>query len=112
MLVSERAAKCASFSVSFGAHTGIGTLPLVYYGTEEQKQRYLPKLATGEWLAAYALTEPQSGSDALGAKTTAVRHGDHYVVNGVKQFITNAGFADLFTVFVRIVDPPGSEGKF
>jgi alkylation response protein AidB-like acyl-CoA dehydrogenase len=112
MLVSGKAAKNASFSISYGAHTGIGTLPLVYYGTEEQKQRYLPKLATGEWLAAYALTEPQSGSDALGAKTTAVRQGDHYVVNGVKQFITNAGFADLFTVFVRIVDPPGSEGKF
>ena len=114
MLVSERAAKCASFSVSWGAHTGIGTLPLVYYGTEEQKRRYLPKLATGEWLAAYALTEPQSGSDALGAKTTAVPTADgrSYVVNGVKQFITNAGFADLFTVFVKVVDAPGSDGKF
>jgi len=114
MLVSERAAKCASFSVSWGAHTGIGTLPLVYYGTEEQKRRTLPKLASGEWLAAYALTEPQSGSDALGAKTTAVPTADgrFYVVNGVKQFITNAGFADLFTVFVKVVDPPGSEGKF
>jgi alkylation response protein AidB-like acyl-CoA dehydrogenase len=114
MLVSERAAKCASFSVSWGAHTGIGTLPLVYYGTEDQKRRYLPKLATGEWLAAYALTEPQSGSDALGAKTTAVPSADgrFYVVNGVKQFITNAGFADLFTVFVRVVDTPGSDGKF
>src|SRR5881409_927603 len=100
MLVSERGALCASFSISWGAHTGIGTLPIVYYGTETQKQRYLPKLATGERLAAYALTEPQAGSDALAARTTAVRHGDHYVVNGVKQFITNAGFADLFTVFV------------
>ncbi|MGH7897956.1 MAG: acyl-CoA dehydrogenase family protein, partial [Candidatus Binatia bacterium] len=114
MLVSERAAKCASFSVSWGAHTGIGTLPLVYYGSAEQKARLLPKLATGEWLAAYALTEPQSGSDALGAKTTAVPTADgrFYVVNGVKQFITNAGFADLFTVFVKVVDPPGSEGRF
>src|SRR5207245_6073917 len=72
MLVSERGALCASFSVSWGAHTGIGTLPLVYYGTEAQKQKYLPRLATGEWLAAYALTEPGSGSDALRAKTPAV----------------------------------------
>jgi alkylation response protein AidB-like acyl-CoA dehydrogenase len=114
MLVSERAAKCASFSVSWGAHTGIGTLPLVYYGSEEQKRRYLPKLATGEWLAAYALTEPQSGSDALGAKTTAVLSQDRrfYVVNGIKQFITNAGFADLFTVFVKVLDTSGSDGKF
>src|SRR5439155_12108744 len=72
MLVSERGALYASFSVSWGAHTGIGTLPIVYYGTEAQKQRYLPRLATGEWLAAYALTEPGSGSDALGAKTRAV----------------------------------------
>ncbi|MCC6847001.1 MAG: acyl-CoA dehydrogenase family protein [Deltaproteobacteria bacterium] len=104
MLVSERAAKCASFSVSWGAHTGIGTLPLVYYGTAEQKARYLPKLATGEMLAAYALTEPGSGSDATGARTTAVLapDGSHYVLNGVKQFITNAGFADLFTVFAKI----------
>ncbi|MCC6765967.1 MAG: acyl-CoA dehydrogenase family protein [Deltaproteobacteria bacterium] len=104
MLVSERAAKCASFSVSWGAHTGIGTLPLVYYGTGEQKARYLPKLATGEMLAAYALTEPGSGSDATGARTTAVLtpDGSHYVLNGVKQFITNAGFADLFTVFAKI----------
>src|SRR6476469_1711832 len=72
MLVSERGALCASFSVSWGAHTGIGSLPLVYYGTEGQKKRYLPRLATGEWLAAYALTEPQAGSDALAAKTRAV----------------------------------------
>ncbi|MEB2283777.1 MAG: hypothetical protein B6D46_16025 [Polyangiaceae bacterium UTPRO1] len=104
MLVSERAAKCASFSVSWGAHTGIGTLPLVYYGTDEQRARYLPKLATGEMLAAYALTEPGSGSDATGARTTAMlaADGSHYVLNGVKQFITNAGFADLFTVFAKI----------
>ena len=104
MLVSERAAKCASFSVSWGAHTGIGTLPLVYYGTAEQKAQYLPKLASGEMLAAYALTEPGSGSDATAARTTAVLSpdGKHYVLNGVKQFITNAGFADLFTVFAKI----------
>jgi alkylation response protein AidB-like acyl-CoA dehydrogenase len=104
MLVSERGALCASFSVSWGAHTGIGTLPLVYYGTEEQKQRYLPKLATGEWLAAYALTEPQAGSDALAAKTRAVLDpdGKNYRLTGTKQFITNAGFADLFTVFAKV----------
>jgi alkylation response protein AidB-like acyl-CoA dehydrogenase len=104
MLVSENAAKVASFSVSWGAHTGIGTLPLVYYGTAEQKARYLPKLASGEMLAAYALTEPGSGSDATAARTTAVAtpDGKSYVLNGVKQFITNAGFADLFTVFAKI----------
>jgi alkylation response protein AidB-like acyl-CoA dehydrogenase len=104
MLVSERGALCASFSVSWGAHTGIGTLPLVYYGTEEQKQHYLPKLATGEWLAAYALTEPGAGSDALAAKTRAILEpgGGTYRLTGTKQFITNAGFADLFTVFAKI----------
>ncbi len=103
MLVSERGALCASFSVSWGAHTGIGSLPLVYYGTEAQKQRYLPKLATGEWLAAYALTEPGSGSDALAAKTRAVPQPDgSYRLTGTKQFITNAGFADLFTVFAKV----------
>ncbi len=104
MLVSERGALCASFSVSWGAHTGIGTLPLVYYGSEEQKQHYLPKLATGEWLAAYALTEPQAGSDALAAKTRATLEpaGDAYRLTGTKQFITNAGFADLFTVFAKV----------
>jgi alkylation response protein AidB-like acyl-CoA dehydrogenase len=103
MLVSERGALCASFSVSWGAHTGIGTLPLVYYGTEAQKRRYLPKLASGEWLAAYALTEPQSGSDALNARTRAVCQPDgSYRLTGTKQFITNAGFADLFTVFAKV----------
>ncbi|MEW6267759.1 MAG: acyl-CoA dehydrogenase family protein [Thermodesulfobacteriota bacterium] len=103
MLVSERGALCASFSVSWGAHTGIGTLPTVYYGSEEQKRRYLPKLATGEWLAAYALTEPGSGSDALGAKTVAERQPDgSFRLTGTKQFITNAGFADLFTVFAKV----------
>jgi alkylation response protein AidB-like acyl-CoA dehydrogenase len=104
MLVSERAAKCASFSTSWGAHTGIGTLPLVYYGTPSQKTQYLSRLASGELLAAYALSEPSAGSDALAAKTTAVLTPDrtHYVLNGVKQFITNAGFADLFTVFAKV----------
>src|SRR5262249_40107383 len=102
MLVSERGALCASFSVSWGAHTGIGTLPIVYYGSEAQKGLYLPRLASGEWLAAYALTEPGSGSDALAARTQAVRVGDGWRLTGVKQFITNAGFADLFTVFAKV----------
>jgi alkylation response protein AidB-like acyl-CoA dehydrogenase len=106
LLVSERAAKVGSFSVAWGAHTGIGTLPIVYYGSEAQKQHYLPRLATGAWLAAYALTEPDSGSDALAAKTTARREGEHWVLSGTKQFITNAGFADLFTVFAQ------ADGKF
>ena len=104
MLVSERGALCASFSVSWGAHTGIGTLPIVYYGTEAQKQRYLPKLASGEWLAAYALTEPQAGSDALaiGTRATLDPTTRTYRLSGTKQFITNAGFADLFTVFAKV----------
>src|SRR5256712_902954 len=103
MLVSEHGALCASFSVWWGAHTGIGTLPLVYYGSEAQKQVFLPRLATGEWLAAYALTEPGSGSDALAAHTRAVREPDGgWRLDGVKQFITNAGFADLFTVFAKV----------
>src|SRR3989441_13228087 len=102
MLVSERGALCASFSVSWGAHTGIGTLPLVYYGSEAQKQAFLPRLATGEWLAAYALTEPGSGSDALAARTVATPEDGGYRLTGTKQFITNAGFADLFTVFAKV----------
>ena len=104
LLVAASASECASFSVSMTAHTGIGTLPLVFYGTDEQRRRYLPKLATGELLGAYALSEPGSGSDALGAKTRAVLSADGrtYRLNGVKQFITNAGFADLFTVFAKV----------
>ncbi|GCF06439.1 acyl-CoA dehydrogenase family protein [Dictyobacter arantiisoli] len=94
----------ASFSVAFGAHTTIGTLPIVYYGTEEQKQQYLPKLASGEWISAYALTEPGVGSDAMGLSTHAKlsEDGTHYILNGTKQWISNAGFADLFVVFARI----------
>ena len=104
LLVAAHAADCASFSVSLNAHTGIGSLPLVFYGTDEQRARYLPRLATGDWLAAYALSEPSSGSDALGAKSRAVLSADgrFYRLNGVKQFITNAGFADLFTVFAKV----------
>src|ERR1700751_1898606 len=104
-IISDRMSMLASFSVAFSAHTGIGTLPIVWYGTDAQKQKYLPKLATGEWLAAYALSEASSGSDAMNIRTRAVKDGDHYVLNGEKMWITNAGFADLFTVFAKIVDP-------
>ncbi len=94
----------ASFSVVFSVQTGIGSLPIVWFGTPEQKRRYLPKLVTGEWVGAYALTEPSAGSDALSGKTRAVlsEDGSHYVLNGEKQFITNAGWADLFTVFAQV----------
>lgn len=98
-------------SVAIGAHTGIGTCPIIYYGNDEQRSRFLPKLATGELKAAYALTEPWSGSDALGAKTKAVlsEDGKHYVLNGQKMWITNAGFADVFVVFAKI---DGDDKKF
>jgi len=108
-IVADRMSVLASFSVAFSAHTGIGTLPIVWYGTEAQKQKYLPKLATGEWLAAYALSEATSGSDAMNIRTRAVKDGDQYILNGEKMWITNAGFADLFTVFAKIVDPAESD---
>lgn len=103
-VISEELGKSNSFGVALAAHTGIGTLPIVYYGTPEQKTKYLPKLATGELKAAYCLTEPDSGSDALAAKTRAdlSDDGKHYVINGQKMWITNAGFADIFTVFAKI----------
>jgi len=105
-IVAEELGRAGSFSVSIGAHSGIGTLPIVYYGTEKQKEKYLPKLLTGEWAGAYALTEPTSGSDALAAKTKAVLSSDkkHYILSGTKQFITNAGFAFLFIVFAKVDD--------
>jgi alkylation response protein AidB-like acyl-CoA dehydrogenase len=104
LVASENMSGQASFSGTLGAHTTIGTLPIVYFGTEEQKQKYLPKLATGEMVGAYALTESGSGSDALGAKTKAVlsEDGKHYILNGQKMWITNAGFADVFTVFAKV----------
>jgi alkylation response protein AidB-like acyl-CoA dehydrogenase len=103
MLIAEQFSVVGSFAVSLGAHTGIGTMPILYFGTPAQKAKYLPDLATGKRLAAYALTESSSGSDALAAKTRADRSSDgsHYVLNGTKQFITNAGFADVFTVFAQ-----------
>ena len=102
--VGEQIAASPSFAGSIGSHTSIGTLPTVYFGNEAQKAKYLPKLASAEMLGAYALTEPQSGSDALAAKTTAVlsEDGRHYLLNGQKMWITNGGFADLFTVFAKV----------
>ncbi|MDX5348825.1 MAG: acyl-CoA dehydrogenase family protein, partial [Hymenobacteraceae bacterium] len=104
LLVTEAVGGGHSFPVAFAAHTGIGMLPILYFGTEEQKQKYLPKLTTGEWMAAYCLTEPGSGSDALAAKTKAVldENGDYYTLNGQKMWITNAGFADVFIVFAQV----------
>ena len=103
-LVNEGLGGGYSFSVAIAAHTGIGTLPILYFGTEEQKKKYIPKLASGEWKGAYGLTEPNSGSDALGAKSTAVLSADgkHYILNGQKCWITNGGFADVYTVFAKI----------
>ena len=103
-LIAESLSRNASFAVAVGAHAGIGTLPLVWYGTEEQKKRYLPKLATAEWVGAYALSESSSGSDAMNIRARAAlsQDGKHYVLNGEKMWISNAGFADLFTVFAKI----------
>ena len=103
-LVSEGLGGGYSFSVAMSAHAGIGTLPILYFGTEEQKKKYIPKLASGEWKGSYGLTEPGSGSDALGAKTTATLSADgkYYLLNGQKIWITNGGFADVYTVFAKI----------
>jgi len=103
-VIADHIAKYAGFATTWGGHTGIGTLPIVYFGTEEQKQKYLPRLAAGEIVGAYALSESTSGSDALNCRTRAVLSSDgkHYVLNGEKMWITNAGFADLFTVFAKI----------
>ena len=102
-VVAESISQVGSFSTAFSAHAGIGTLPIVWYGTPSQKQKYLPKLATGEWIGAYALSESTSGSDALNCRTTAALSADgrHYVLNGEKMWITNSGFADLFIVFAK-----------
>lgn len=104
MLVQEKIAPTGSFAVSYLGHTGIGILPLVYYGTKQQKEKYLEKLSTGEWVAAYCLTEPDAGSDALALKCTATCSQDrkHYILNGIKQFTTNGGIADLLTVFAKV----------
>ena len=104
MLVNEKLGKEGSFSVTYGAHIGIGTIPIIYFGTEEQKEKYLPLLATAEIIGAYALSEPNSGSDALGAQTKAVLNeaGTHYVLNGTKMWITNGAWADSFIIFAKV----------
>src|ERR1700693_5999109 len=103
-VIADHIAKYAGFATTWGGHTGIGTLPIVYFGTEEQKKKYLPRLAAGEIVGAYALSEASSGSDALNCRARAqlTPDGKHYVLNGEKMWITNAGFADLFTVFAKI----------
>src|ERR1043166_8380372 len=103
-VIADRIAKYAGFATTWGGHTGIGTLPIVYFGTEQQKNKYLPRLAAGEIVGAYALSESTSGSDAMNCRTRAVLSpdGKHYILNGEKMWITNAGFADLFTVFAKV----------
>jgi len=103
-VIADHIAKYAGFATTWGGHTGIGTLPIVYFGTEEQKKKYLPRLASGEIVGAYALSEASSGSDALNcrARATLSEDGKHYILNGEKMWITNAGFADLFTVFAKV----------
>ena len=111
MVVAEKLAGAGGFNTTISAHHTIGTLPTVYFGNEEQKKKYLPRLATAEIIGAYALTEPQAGSDALGGRTQAVlsEDGQHWILNGTKMWITNAGFADLFTVFAKV---DGDRKKF
>ncbi len=106
MLIADAVGSAGSFSTAYGAHTGIGTLPILYYGTEEQRQKYIPKLGTGEWKACYCLTEPDAGSDANSGKTKAVLSADgkSYSITGQKMWITNGGFADVLIVFARIED--------
>src|ERR1700744_262159 len=103
-IIADRISVSGSFSVTFSAHTGIGTLPIVWYGTPEQKARYLPKLASGEWMSAYAVSEGAAGSDAMNIRTTAklAPDGKHYLLNGEKMWISNAGMAHLFTIFAKI----------
>src|SRR3989440_1892100 len=104
MIVAEKLARVASFAVSYGGHSGIGTLPIVYFGKEEHKRKYLPLLCKADRISAYALSEAGSGSDALAAKTNAVRSpdGTHWIINGEKMWITNAAFADMFVTFSQV----------
>ena len=114
MLVCDRVSGATgSFATAYGAHTGIGIMPIFLYGTEEQKAKYLPKLATGEWIGAYALTEPTAGSDANSGKTTAVlsEDGKHWIINGQKMWISNAGFAQTFIVFAKIIENGEKDDK-
>jgi butyryl-CoA dehydrogenase len=112
-LITDNLSVLASASTSFGAHTGIGTLPIVWYGTAEQKKKYLPRIASGEWVAAYALSEATSGSDALNVRARArlSDDGTEYILDGEKMWITNAGFADIFTVFAKVVEKDGADDK-
>ena len=104
LVVTERIGRTGGFAVAYGVQTGIASEPILFFGTDEQKQEYLPKLAAGEWIGAYGLTEPGSGSDALAARTTAVlsEDGQHYILNGSKSFISNGGIADLYTIFAKV----------
>src|SRR5260221_11865208 len=104
MVLTEKLSIYGGFAVTHGAHPGIGTLPIVYFGTDAQKKKYLPKLATGEWIGAYCLSEPQAGSDAQNSLTRAGlnKEGTHYVLNRPKRWITNGGFADVYIVFAKI----------
>ena len=103
-VLTEKLSIYGGFAVTHGAHAGIGTLPIVYFGNEEQKKKYLPKLATGEWIGAYCLSEPQAGSDSQNSLTRAELNaeGTHYILNGQKMWITNGGFADVYIVFAKI----------
>jgi alkylation response protein AidB-like acyl-CoA dehydrogenase len=109
-LIETVARECASTAVILDVHISVATEPIVMYGTEEQKHRHLPRLAGGEWLGAFALTEPNSGSDAAALRTTAIREGDTYTLRGTKAFITNAGAADLYVVMARTTGTPGARG--
>lgn len=103
-IIAEEVAKEGSFATTFLAHTGIGTQPIRFFGTEEQKKKYLPKLVSGEWIASYCLTESGAGSDASGVRTVAVKNNDYYILSGTKIFVTNGGFADLLIVFAQVKD--------
>src|SRR6476469_6783358 len=111
-IIMEGLSTGGGYSVAYGVHTNLGTKPILYFGSEVQRQKYIPKLTTGEWIGAYGLTEPNSGSDALSAKTTArlSSDGKYYLLNGQKCWISNGGFADVFTVFAKVVDQ-NSTGK-
>jgi len=110
LAIEEIARGCASTAVILAVHTSIGTFPILYFGTEEQKRKYLPKLASGEYIGAFALTETHAGSDASSLQTTAVRRGDYYILNGTKRFITNAGYADVYLVMASIDLAQGPHG--
>lgn len=110
LTIEEIAKGCASTAVILAVHTSVGTFPILYFGTEEQKQKYLPKLSSGQFLGAFALTEANAGSDASSIQTTAVRKGEYYVLNGIKRFITNAGYADVYTVMASTNLTRGAHG--